>query len=143
MWMSKEQKAQLASMRKNMDIVVDANKETPSIINEIPDLIRPWMPGTYAIGDVRMYGGIPYRCVQAHDSAANPGWNPAETPSLWMQYHGTTPETARPWIAPAGSHDMYRVGEYMIYTDGVMYKCIADTAYAPDVYAAAWEAANE
>ena len=45
------------------------------------------------------------------------------------------------WITPAGAHDMYRVGEYMVYTDGSVYKCLADTVYSPEAYAQAWEIA--
>ena len=86
-----------------------------------------------------MYEGIPYKCVQAHDSTGNSSWNPADTPALWMQYHGTSAETARPWIAPTGAHDAYKAGEYMIWTDGATYRCLSNTTYSPGDYAAAWE----
>lgn len=140
MWMSEMQKAKLSAYRMAMDAAVEAAREDTAAINRVATLVRPWKPGAYAVGDVRVYGGIPYRCVQAHDSSANPGWTPDATPALWMQYHGTTPETARPWVAPAGAHDMYRAGEYMIWTDGQMYKCLQDTNFSPVEYAQAWEA---
>ena len=38
-----------------------------------------------------------------------------------------------------GAHDMYRVGEYMIYTDGKTYQCKQDTNFSPEDYAQAWE----
>lgn len=56
-----------------------------------------------------------------------------------MQYHGTTPESARPWIAPTGAHDMYKAGEYTIWTDDKTYKAKMDTAYSPADYPQAWE----
>lgn len=140
MWMSEMQKAKLSAYRMAMDAAVEAAREDTAAINRVATLVRPWKPGAYAVGDVRVYGGIPYRCVQAHDSSANPGWTPDATPALWMQYHGTTPETARPWVAPAGAHDMYRAGEYMIWTDGQMYKCLQNTDFSPAEYAQAWEA---
>lgn len=140
MWMSEEQKARLKSYRAAMDAVVENAREDTAAINRVATLVRPWAPGAYAVGDVRVYGGVPYRCVQAHDSSANPGWTPDATPALWMQYHGTTPETARPWVAPAGAHDVYRAGEYMIWTDGQMYKCLQNTNFSPVEYARAWEA---
>lgn len=140
MWMSEMQKAKLSAYRMAMDAAVEAAREDTAAINRVATLVRPWKPGAYAVGDVRVYGGIPYRCVQAHDSSANPAWTPEAEPSLWMQYHGTTPETARPWVAPAGAHDVYRAGEYMIYTDGQMYKCLQDTNFSPAEYAQAWEA---
>ena len=138
-WMSKAQKEQLAAMRRSMDVAVDAGKDLPAVINAIPDLIRPWMPGPFAVGNVRIWLGIPYKCVQAHDSAANPAWSPDATPALWMQYHGTTPETARAWIAPTGAHDMYQAGEYMIWTDGTIKRCISSTTYPPDIIPEKWE----
>ena len=40
---------------------------------------------------------------------------------------------------PTGAHDMYKTGEYMIWTDGNTYKCIQDTNFSPEEYAQAWE----
>ena len=133
-----EQKNTFQQIRKALDGYIPKIAESASEINDNLVIIRQWKAGNYAIGDVRMYEGIPYKCVQAHDSTDNDAWNPTVA-SLWMQYHGTSVETARPWLAPTGSHDMYKAGEYMIYTDGLMYKCLVDTVYAPADYASAWE----
>lgn len=35
--------------------------------------------------------------------------------------------------------DMYLTGEFMIYTDGNIYKCLSDTVYSPEEYAAHWQ----
>ena len=139
MWMSEAQKARLTAYRVAMDAAVENVREDTAAINCVATLVRLWKPGAYAVGDVRIHGGIPYRCVQAHDSSANPGWTPQAEPALWMQYHGTTPETARPWVDPTGAHDMYRAGEYMIWTDGSTYKCVQNTAYSPGDQPQAWE----
>ena len=136
--MTEVQRRQFFEMRKALDGFVAKIADSPAEINENPAAIRLWHEGVYAIGDVRMYEGNPYKCVQAHDSTGNPAWNP-EVASLWMQYHGTTPETARDWITPAGAHDMYRAGEYMVYTDGTLYRCVSDTVYSPEAYLQAWE----
>ena len=136
--MTEKQRQQFFEMRKALDGFVAKLVDSPAEINENPAAIRLWHEGAYNVGDVRMYEGAPYKCVQAHDSTGNPAWNP-EAASLWMQYHGTTPETARDWITPAGAHDMYRVGEYMVYTDGAVYRCVSDTVYSPEAYAQAWE----
>lgn len=125
-------------MRKAMDGAITAISNSPSAINESMDMLRVWQSGVYAAGDVRVHEGIPYKCVQTHDATDNPTWTPDAAPALWMQYHGTTPETARAWIAPTGAHDVYRAGEYMIFTDGKTYKCLSDTAYSPADYAQAW-----
>lgn len=117
--------------------VININSDTKEI-NEYAEILRNWTPGNYVVGDVRVYDGIPYKCIQAHDSTGNETWNPSVA-SLWIQYHGTSVETARPWIAPTGAHDMYLAGEYMIWTDGSTYKCLSNTNFSPADYASAWE----
>lgn len=137
--MTQEQRKQLFEMRRAMDALVGKISESTEEVNAYTAAVREWKEGAYAVGDVRMYQGAPYKCVQAHDSTANPGWTPEATPALWMQYHGTTPESARPWIAPTGAHDMYKAGEYMIWTDGRLKTAKMDTAYSPADYPQAWE----
>lgn len=139
MWMSEAQKARLKTYRAAMDAAVENVREDTAAINRTAALVRPWRPGAYTVGDVRIHDGIPYRCVQGHDSTQNPDWTPDAEPALWMQYHGTSPETARPWVDPTGAHDMYRAGEYMIWTDGSTYKCVQNTAYSPGDQPQAWE----
>ncbi|MBP3651984.1 MAG: hypothetical protein J6J78_02800 [Clostridia bacterium] len=138
---------QCASMRRAMDRHISSIAKTPAEINDADNMacIRIWKPGKFSAGDantapdVRMHEDIPYKCFQSHDSTANPAWNPKDAPALWIQYHGTTPETARPYIAPTGAHDMYKAGEYMIWTDGTVKHATQDTAYGPDVWPDAWE----
>ena len=134
-----EQRQRALKLRAAIDVGIAAANKQPIAINGMLDVIRQWTPDTYTIGDVRIYESIPYKCVQAHDSTANPTWTPSTTASLWMQYHGTSIETARNWIAPAGAHDMYKIGEYMIWTNGLVYKCVQDTVYDPTAYTQAWE----
>ena len=136
--MTNKQRAELLEMRRAMDALVGKIAENTEEVNSYTAAVREWKEGAYVVGDVRMYQGVPYKCVQAHDSTANPGWTPEATPALWMQYHGTTPESARPWIAPTGAHDIYKAGEYMIWTDGRLKKAKMDTAYSPADYPQAW-----
>lgn len=43
-----------------------------------------WAAGTaYKVGDVVTYGGATYQCRQAH--TALPGWEPPNTPALWLR----------------------------------------------------------
>ena len=140
--MTDTQRTELLAMRKALDGLVVRIADSPAEINEYQAAVREWQPGVFAAGDVRQHLGVPYKCVQAHDSTANPGWTPEATPALWMQYHGTTPESARPWIAPTGAHDMYKAGEYTIWTDGKTYKAKMDTAYSPADYPQAWDAVS-
>lgn len=43
------------------------------------------------------------------------------------------------WEQPTGAHDMYKAGEYMIWTDGTVKKCVQDTNFSPEDYPQAWE----
>lgn len=118
-------------------------KEPDAAANEVIDLtplLKPWTPGSYAIGDIVVYEGQPRRCCQAHDSADNPDWSPASAPALWAPYHATDRAHALPWVSPTGAHDAYQAGEYMIWSDGAVYRCKIDaTVHDPDVLPGGWE----
>ncbi len=44
--------------------------------------VSAWQTGVYyPVGALASYGGVTYRCVQAHTSQA--GWEPPNTPALW------------------------------------------------------------
>lgn len=111
-------------------------------------LYDEWTEGSYQVGDIRLawYGGAhqPWKCRQEHDTETYPDITPDGSAwrTFWIPFHGTTPETAQNWIAPSGAHDQYEAGEYMIYTDGLTYKCLSDTNFSPDEYEQAWEVQN-
>ena len=100
--------------------------------------------GQYKVGDIRTDPDTrqPFRCILAYDADVQQAWN-LQTPTLWIPYHGTDLDSAYPWKAPTGTHDMYKAGEYMTFTDAKIYKCLSDTAYSPADYAQAWEVQNE
>lgn len=104
-------------------------------------LCKVWKPGVHTIGEVYSTGDTIWQCIQDYDNAVysdiipgNAAWGTFHKP-----YHGATKETAMPWVAPTGAHDMYLSGEYMIWEDGLIYKCLSSTAYSPDEYGGAWE----
>lgn len=133
---------QAREMRAQMEQTFAAAAQTMTDDETIANraLCAKWSPGVYAAGDVRRTDTGLFKCCQAHDSTANEGWTPETTPALWSPYHGTTAETALPFVQPSGAQDMYKTGEYMIYTDGITYRCVQDTSFSPDEYAQAWEA---
>lgn len=105
-------------------------------------LYPDWTAGAHAAGEIYNAGDQTWECYAAYDNAEYPGIRPGN--AAWGTFnrplHGTSMETARPFAQPTGAHDMYKAGEYMIWTDGKTYCCTADTAYSPADYAAAWEA---
>ena len=106
-------------------------------------LYADWAAGSYQVGDIRNAKDQTWECFQAHDNGTYPDITPDDPAwfTFWRPLHGKTPETARPWVAPQGAHDMYRAGEYMVFTDGKVYRCLSDTNFSPTDYPQAWEEA--
>ena len=105
-------------------------------------LCQPWTPGNHSVGEVYITIDTQiWQCMQDYDNAVYPDIVPGNAPwgTFHKPYHGTIEETAMPWVQPTGAHDRYLTGEYMIWTDGLTYRCMGDTVYTPEEYAAAWE----
>lgn len=133
--------------------LLELREENEKIIQVLPDLLigQPaeialklwqyfpaWEPRNWVSGENCLYNNYPYKVAQAHNSTGIPDWNPAGAPSLFAVWHGVSIDTALPWKAPTGGHDIYKVDEHMIWTDGTVMKCIQDTAYSPAEYPQAW-----
>lgn len=106
-------------------------------------LFPPWERGKYAVGDVRTspQTGYPYECITPHDSIANPDYA-IDNRALWKPWHSRSADYALPYEQPTGAHDMYKNGEYMIWTDKLIYKAVTDTVYSPDVRPEDWALAD-
>ena len=85
--------------------------------------------------------GYPYECMTAYDGTVQQDWT-IDNRTLWKPWHSRKAEYALPWEQPTGAHGMYKAGEYMIWTDGTVKKCIQDTNFSPDEYPQAWEDAE-
>ena len=82
--------------------------------------------------------GCPYECMTAYDGTVQQGWT-IDNRTLWKPWHSRKKEYALPWEQPTGAHDMYKAGEYMIWTDNKVYMCKQDTNFSPEEYPQAWE----
>lgn len=113
-------------------------------------LYEDWVEGKYEVGDIyntHSSGTLgseweqTWECFQAYDNATYPDIVPGN--AAWYTFnrplHGKSVETARPFVPVQGAHDMYRAGEYMVFTDGKIYRCKQDTNFSPTDYAKAWE----
>lgn len=120
------------------DKLADAEDKTLAIA--CMAFFEPWTPGVYAMGDIRTNPetGYPRECILAHDSTVNADWT-ITTATVWKPYHSRKKEYALPWETPTGVHNMYKAGEYMIWTDYSIYKCVSDTSFNPADYPAGWE----
>lgn len=85
--------------------------------------------------------GYPYECMTAYDGTVQQDWT-IDNRTLWKPWHSRKPEYALPYEAPTGAHDMYKAGEYMIWTDNKVYMSNQDTNFSPAEYPQAWEICN-
>ena len=120
-----------------------AESEDKTLGIQCMSLFPVWERGNYVEGDVRTDPdtGYPYECIVAHDSITNTGddWT-IKNRALWAAWHSRKKEYALPWEKPeTGTSGIYHVGEYMIWTDGTVKKCLRDTNFSPDEYPADWE----
>lgn len=122
-----------------------ATMDADGVIEAAP-LLKPWQPGnmaepvSYSVGDVRTDENQPWKCVQAHTHHGEDGWNPAAARALWAPYHATRREYALPYVPPTNAEDAYKTGEWMIWTDGLAYRCIGNAVtFGPDILPDAWE----
>lgn len=89
----------------------------------------------YNTGDRVQYGGLLYRCVQAHTSQSD--WSPPAVPALWVR---TSTEEWPEWVQPAGAHDAYKSGDKVTH-NGVHWISTTDSnVWEPGVYG--WEEAE-
>ena len=94
----------------------------------------------HEVGEVALHPdtGYPYECMTAYDGTVQQDWT-IDNRTLWKPWHSRKAEYALPWEQPTGAHDMYKAGEYMIWTDGTVRRCKADTDRGPDVLPDNWE----
>lgn len=94
----------------------------------------------HEVGEVATHPetGSPYECMTAYDGTVRHDWT-IDNRTLWKPWHSRKPEYALPYEAPTGAHDMYKAGEYMIWTDNKVYMSKQDTNFSPAEYPQAWE----
>ena len=90
------------------------------------------------VGAPVQFEGQVYTLLQPHNASHYTG-NPATLAALWRVKHTTDPAKAKPWVKPTSTSDMYLENECMIWTDGLVYRCLRDTIYSPEEYAPDWE----
>lgn len=93
----------------------------------------------HKVGDIRRDPATdqPKRCVVEYDGNVQRAWT-INDGTLWYAYHGISKDTAYPYVAPSGAHDQYLKGEYMTFTDGLIYEAVNNTVYSPETNPSDW-----
>ena len=103
----------------------------------VPALYSAWETGTaYNAGDRRTYGGVLYKCLQAHTSQDD--WAPDVAVSLWATVLIPDPDVIPDWVQP-DSTNAYMTGDKVRYNGAVYRSLIDNNVWWPDAYPAGWE----
>lgn len=73
----------------------------------VPELFDGWSSSKiYSVGDRVRYGGLLYKCLQAHTSQE--AWTPTDAPSLWARVLIPDPTVIPEWIQPDSTNPYMR-----------------------------------
>ena len=112
-------------------VLAEGGQIDPVTASEQSSLFAEWVPDVnYTVGQLRQYGGILYRCVQAHKSQE--GWEPDKTASMWA----VTSDPAEEWPAwsqPLGAHDAYSAGAKVSHKDKHWTSAVDGNVWEPGV----------
>ena len=146
--MNEAQRKQFFEIRRLLDELVDGyalNDENTfnanaALINKNTAAFRVYVEDAdYVRGDVRIdpADGVPYWAMHDHGVSSGHICRPSLSPTMWTHCHGTTLETARPFVAEG--HNPYMTGHYCTEGD-VTARCTQDNVvHAPSVLPIAWE----
>lgn len=99
---------------------------------EHTELFSEWKSGnSYAAGDLNVYLGNLYRCLQAH--TAQDDWTPPETPALWKNVADPTEEYPK-WSQPIGATDCYSIGDKVTHSNKRWESTCDGNVWEPGVY---------
>lgn len=98
----------------------------------VPALYQAWETNTtYAIGDRRTYGGVLYKCLQAHTSQDD--WTPDVAVSLWATVLIPDPNVIPNWVQP-DSTNPYMTGDKVAHNGQTWVSEIDNNVWEPGVY---------
>lgn len=84
------------------------------------------------------WGTLLVETIREVDTATHPDWTPEAAPSEYKAYHGTSRETAQPYMM-RNAQDVYMSGEWCIF-HGQYWSCKADnTTGSPEEYPSSWQ----
>ena len=126
--MTRGKAKQLRSLIEGLAVSLDDETALTGV-----ELFPMWASSTaYSVGDRVQYGGVLYKCVQAHPSQLD--WIPSVTPALWT---AVSVDEYPEWVQPTGSQDAYSKGDKVSY-EGKHYQSTVDAnVWQPTVYG--WE----
>ena len=110
------------SIIDQVSVLVRADMMLPEELAALANVYPAWQAGeAVAVDDLRSYGDMLWKAVQAHTTQAD--WQPDVAVSLWVRT--APPDVIPEWRQPLGSHDAYPVG-YVVTRNGNLYESLID-----------------
>lgn len=99
----------------------------------VPIIFPAWRGAgiSYAAGDRVMYGGVLYKCLQAHTSQST--WTPTDAPSLWAKVLIPTPGAIPEWEQPSSTNP-YAKGDKVKHNGKTWISNLDGNVWEPGVY---------
>lgn len=99
----------------------------------VPIIFPAWSgEGTsYKVGGRVLYGGVLYKCLQAHTSQST--WTPTDAPSLWAKVLIPTPGEIPDWEQPSSTNP-YAKGDKVKHNGKIWISTIDNNVWEPGVY---------
>ena len=99
---------------------------------KIPDLYRKWdETSSYVVNERRLYEGILYRCLTAHEGQAD--WTPTNAPSLWAKVLVPEENVIPAWEQP-DSTNTYKTGDKVTHNNKIWVSSIDNNSWEPGVF---------
>ncbi len=130
---AKQWSAATAASRMAVLPLLDAEATTDAEVAAVVDLFDGFDAESrvYKVGEVVAFGGVLFRCVQAHTSQAD--WTPDTAVSLWVSISDPAEEWPE-WSQPLGAHDAYEQGAKVSHNGKHWISDVAANVWEPGVY---------
>ena len=129
--MAKSMVERVRELRPIIEAAAQAGLDDDTAITAV-ELFPAWAIGVaYAVGARINYGGLLYKCAQAHTSQAD--WTPDATPALWVRVDDPGEDWPE-WRQPAGAHDAYEKGYKVSHNEKHWISDVDGNVWEPGVY---------
>lgn len=129
--MAKSMVERARELRPIIEAAAQAGLDDDTAITAV-ELFPAWAIGVaYAVGARINYGGLLYKCAQAHTSQAD--WMPDATPALWVRVDDPGEDWPE-WRQPAGAHDAYEKGYKVSHNEKHWISDVDGNVWEPGVY---------
>ena len=136
-------KGAILKCRQTHNRTIYEPKDTPALFSYFRDNSDQleWIAGEQVeVGWMRIYNGVQYEVIQAHQTQSD--WTPDRATTLWKIYVDPTQVIIPVWKQPTGAHDAYQIGDKVHFptiNDPVYESLIPANVYSPISYPAGWK----